>query len=107
MPFGGVLLKNNPVSRVTVYSFMTPVMGVLLSNLLLTEQNGVSAVNLVVTLVFVCAGILILNYKRRDGTGGADFAGLRRRRLLGRGQKRARRTENPQGGKFFAASLVL
>ena len=60
----GVLLKNNPVSRVTVYSFMTPVMGVLLSNLLLTEQNGVSAVNLVVTLVFVCAGILILNYKK-------------------------------------------
>ena len=36
----------------------------LLSNLLLTEQNGVSAVNLVVTLVFVCAGILILNYKK-------------------------------------------
>ena len=60
----GVLLKNNPVSRVTVYSFMTPVMGVQLSNLLLTEQNGVSAVNLVVTLVFVCAGILILNYKK-------------------------------------------
>ena len=60
----GVLLKNNPVSRVTVYSFMTPVMGVLLSNLLLTEQNGVSAVNLVVTLVFVCAGILILNYQK-------------------------------------------
>ena len=43
---------------------MTPVMGVLLSNLLLTEQNGVSAVNLVVTLVLVCAGILILNYKK-------------------------------------------
>ena len=82
---------------------MTPVMGVLLSNLLLTEQNGVSALNLVVTLVLVCAGILILNYKRRDGTGGADFAGLRRRRLLGRGQKkRARRTENPRGGKFSA-----
>ena len=60
----GVLLKNNPVSRVTVYSFMTPVMGVLLSNLLLTEQNGVSALNLVVTLVLVCAGILILNYKK-------------------------------------------
>ncbi len=60
----GVLLKCNPVSKVTIYSFMTPVMGVILSNLMLSEQNGVSAVNLIITLAFVCTGIFILNYKK-------------------------------------------
>ncbi len=60
----GVLLKHNPVSKVTIYSFMTPVMGVILSNLMLTEQNGVSTLNLIITLVFVCTGIIILNSKK-------------------------------------------
>lgn len=60
----GVLLKHNPVSKVTIYSFMIPVFGVLLSNLLLTEQSNVSPVNLLITLVLVCAGIIILNYKK-------------------------------------------
>ncbi len=60
----GVLLKANPVSKVTIYSFMTPVMGVILSKLMLTEQNGVSGINLVITLIFVCTGIFILNYKK-------------------------------------------
>ncbi len=62
----GVLLKNNPVSKVTVYSFMTPVMGVILSNLMLTEQSGVSAINLFVTLCFVCTGIFVLNYSKEE-----------------------------------------
>lgn len=60
----GILLKYNPVSKVTVYSFMIPVFGVLLSKLLLTEQSNVSAVNLMITLVLVCTGIIILNYKK-------------------------------------------
>ena len=60
----GILLKHNPVSRVTVYSFTIPVFGVMLSKLLLTEQSNVSPVNLVVTLLLVCVGILTLNYKK-------------------------------------------
>ncbi len=60
----GLLLKHNPVTKVTIYNFMTPVMGVILSNLMLSEQNGVSAMNLLLTLVLVSGGIIILNYKK-------------------------------------------
>ena len=35
----GILLKHNPVSKVTVYSFTIPVFGVALSNMLLTSSN--------------------------------------------------------------------
>ncbi len=62
----GLLLKNNPVSKVTIYTFMTPVMGVILSNIMLKEQSGVSLWNLIITLLFVCAGIIILNYKKES-----------------------------------------
>ena len=62
----GILLKHNPVSRVTIFSFMIPVFGVLLSELMLAEQSNVSLLNLFVTLVLVCAGILILNVKKNN-----------------------------------------
>lgn len=58
----GMLLKFNPVSKVTVYSFMTPVFGVLLSVLMLPETTNVSYISLVITLVLVSAGILLINY---------------------------------------------
>ena len=61
----GVLLKYNPVSRVTVFSFTIPVFGVLLSNIMLTESSNVSPVNLIVTLVLICAGIITLNYNKQ------------------------------------------
>ena len=60
----GVLLKYNPVSKVTIYSFTIPVFGVLLSNLMLTEQSNVEPLNLVLTLILICSGIIILNYKK-------------------------------------------
>lgn len=60
----GVLLKYNPVSKVTIYSFMIPVFGVLLSNLLLEEQSSVSPINLFITLVLICTGIIMLNYSK-------------------------------------------
>lgn len=60
----GLLLKHNPVTKVTIYNFMTPVMGVILSGLMLNEQNGVSALNLLITLILVSGGIVILNYKK-------------------------------------------
>ncbi len=62
----GVLLKHNPVSKVTIYSFCIPVFGVLLSNLLLSEQSNVSPLNLIVTLILICTGIIILNYKKEN-----------------------------------------
>lgn len=61
----GVLLQYNPVSRITVFSFMIPVFGVLLSSLMLDEASSVTPVQLIVTLVLICAGILVLNF----GTG--------------------------------------
>ena len=61
----GVLLKYNPVSKVTVFSFTIPVFGVLLSNIMLTESSNVSPVNLIVTLVLICAGIITLNYNKQ------------------------------------------
>lgn len=60
----GVLLKYNPVSKVTIYSFTIPVFGVLLSNLMLTEQSNVEPLNLILTLILICSGIIILNYKK-------------------------------------------
>ncbi len=60
----GVLLKHNPVSKVTIYSFMIPVFGVILSSLMLDEASRVQPLNLIVTLVLVCTGIIILNYKK-------------------------------------------
>ena len=60
----GVLLKHNPVSKVSVYSFMIPVFGVLLSNLMLAEKNDVPPLNLLITLVLISAGIIMLNYKK-------------------------------------------
>lgn len=60
----GILLKYNPVSKVTVFSFTTPIFGVLLSALMLTEDGGVEILNLLITLVLISAGILLLNYRR-------------------------------------------
>lgn len=58
----GVLLKYNPVSKVTVHSFLIPVFGVVFSSLMLAEQSGVSPYNLVIALVLVCVGVTMLNY---------------------------------------------
>lgn len=60
----GVLLKHNPVSKVSIYSFMIPVFGVLLSNLMLEEKSNVSVINLLITMVLVSTGIIMLNYKK-------------------------------------------
>ena len=62
----GILLKYNPVSRVTIFSFMIPVFGVLLSGLMLNEESNVSIANILITLVLICVGIIILNYKKEN-----------------------------------------
>ena len=57
----GVLLKYNPVSRVVIFGFMNPVMGVLLSAWILGENNEAFSVTGVVSLVLVAVGIMIVN----------------------------------------------
>ena len=54
------LLKENPVSRVSIYGFLTPVFGVLLSALLLGEHNALG-VRALVALALVCMGIFVVN----------------------------------------------
>ncbi|MBR5242308.1 MAG: DMT family transporter [Clostridia bacterium] len=58
----GLLLKFNPVSRVSIFSFTTPIFGTVLSILLLPGTSGTSPVNIAITLVLVSAGIFLLNY---------------------------------------------
>ncbi len=63
-----VLLKYNPASSVTIYSFMTPVFGVAFSWLLLSEDGGVAIANLIIALVLVCAGILLWGYEKKPSS---------------------------------------
>ena len=49
----GVLLKHNPVSKVAIYTFTTPVFGVFLSYLMLSENSNVGVINLILTLLLV------------------------------------------------------
>ena len=60
----GVLLKYNSASRVSIFSFTTPVFGVILSSIFLTEASGVEPLNLIATLILVSGGILMLNYQK-------------------------------------------
>ncbi len=62
-----VLLKYNPVSKVAVFGFMNPVIGVILSALLLQEGN-LLGLKSVVSLVLVCIGIFIVNKKSNAKT---------------------------------------
>ena len=59
------LLAVNPVSRVSVFGFMNPVFGVVLSALLLGEGAGTSPVTVIVALLLVCGGIIIVNRPKK------------------------------------------
>ena len=65
----GLLLKHNPVSRVTVYNFTTPIFGTILSLIFLCDENSsLSFGNLAATLILVSVGILLLNYVPKKQT---------------------------------------
>ena len=57
----GVLLKYNPVSRVSILGFINPVMGVLLSALFLGEGREAFSLTGLMALLLVSAGIIIVN----------------------------------------------
>lgn len=61
----GILLKYNPVSKVTVYGFMNPVFGVILSAILLGEKDQATGIISVVSLVLVCVGIFVVNREKK------------------------------------------
>lgn len=60
----GLLLKYNPVSRITVFGFMTQVFGVLLSAVILREQNVLGPKTLL-ALILVCIGIYLVNKRKK------------------------------------------
>ena len=63
----GLLLKHNPVSKVTVFTCSTPIFGTVLTILLLPgESSSVNPVYLVITLLLISSGILLLNYRKTD-----------------------------------------
>ena len=58
-----LLLKYNPVSKVAVFGFCTPIFGVILSAIILGESTNFQWKTFF-ALLFVCAGIIIVNYKK-------------------------------------------
>ena len=60
----GIMIKYNPVSRVSVFGFMNPVFGVLLSAVLLRETDSVGMMS-VIALGLVCGGIYIVNHRNQ------------------------------------------
>ncbi len=61
----GILLKYNPVSRVTVFGFMTPVFGCMLSAVLLKESIGNNGIRIFSALILVSLGIIMVNLKKK------------------------------------------
>lgn len=60
-----ILNKHNPVGKVAVYGFLTPVTGVILSALVLQEGKQAFTWYSLAALVLVCIGIFLVN--RGDG----------------------------------------
>ena len=60
----GVLLKHNPVSRVSIFGFMNPILGVLLSALFLGENREAFSVHGIAALILVALGIIIVNAQK-------------------------------------------
>ena len=56
----GILLKYNPVSRITIFGFMNPVFSVILSAIILQEM-GLLGPPVLLALVLVSLGIIVVN----------------------------------------------
>ena len=56
----GILLKNNPVGKVAIYSFTNPIFSVLLSFIFLNETSSFG-IELILALGLVCCGIWLVN----------------------------------------------
>jgi drug/metabolite transporter (DMT)-like permease len=58
-----ILLKYNSVSRISIFSFVTPLGGVVLSGILLGEFGQILNPGAILAIVLVCLGIVIINKK--------------------------------------------
>ncbi|MBQ8508693.1 MAG: DMT family transporter [Clostridia bacterium] len=58
-----ILLRNNPVSEVTVFKFAVPVFGVLVSAILLGED--IFNLRTIISLAAVAAGIVLVNWRKK------------------------------------------
>lgn len=64
-----MLLKKNPASRVVIYSFATPIFGVLFSFIMLPEENGIPIVNLILSVALICFGIILRVTEKSNDNG--------------------------------------
>ncbi len=62
----GILLKYNPVSKISVFSFTIQIFGVVISRIVLAEDITASIFTYIASLVLICGGIYILNRKAED-----------------------------------------
>ena len=62
----GILLKYNPVSSVSMFSFVTPAAGVIISSLLLDEQSAFNLWSLS-ALALICMGIIVVFTGKGEG----------------------------------------
>lgn len=59
----GVLLKYNPVSKIAIYDFLIPVMGVILSGIILNEK--IFSATTIIALILVSIGIYAVNMEKK------------------------------------------
>lgn len=59
-----LLLKHNPVSEISVYGFTKQIFGVLLSAIFLGEIAEAMSINSLLSLILVCIGIFVVNYRK-------------------------------------------
>ena len=59
----GILLRKNDVSKISIFGFMTPVIGVILSAVFLGEADSLG-VKHILALLLISAGIVIVNYNK-------------------------------------------
>lgn len=57
----GTLMKYYPVADVSVYGFMNPIFGVLLSSVVLGEKGEIFGPSGILALLLICSGILTVN----------------------------------------------
>lgn len=57
----GILLKYNPVGKVTVFGFTNPIFGVILSAIFLGERSQAFGWQGIIALALVCTGIFMIN----------------------------------------------
>lgn len=62
----GILLSKNPVSQVGIFGCLIPVMGVLLSALMLQEVDQAFSLTGLISLLLIVGGVAILNVRKDE-----------------------------------------